>query len=67
MPATEAARQEIASLVDKYQNFGEKDIKKYTEADTRRVFILPLFKRLSVGMSIVRRRLVRRRERQGDE
>ena len=39
----EEARQEIAKLVTKYQSLNEKTIKTFTEADTRRVFIMPLF------------------------
>jgi len=39
----EEARQEIARLVAKYQGLTAPTIKKYTEADTRRVFIMPLF------------------------
>ena len=46
MTGMEEARQEMATLVAKYQNLSEKDVKKYTEADTRRVFILPLFRAL---------------------
>ncbi|MBL7062296.1 MAG: N-6 DNA methylase [Dehalococcoidia bacterium] len=44
--AKEKTRQEIAKLVDKYQNLPTTSIRKYTEADTRRVFILPLFEAL---------------------
>ncbi len=39
----EKTRQEIARLVAKYQGLTAPTIKKYTEADTRRVFIMPLF------------------------
>jgi len=39
MTGMEEARQEIATLVAKYQNLSEKDVKKYTEADTRRVLL----------------------------
>ncbi len=39
----EEARQELAKLVDKYQSLTPPAIRKYTEADTRRVFVLPLF------------------------
>jgi type I restriction-modification system DNA methylase subunit len=42
----EKAQQEIAKLVDKYQSLPPASIKKYTEADTRRVFLLPLFQAL---------------------
>ena len=46
-PTTEAAkdkaRQEVAKLVDKYKRLAPTSIKKYTEADTRREFIEPLF------------------------
>ena len=38
--------QEIAKLVARYQNLTPKDIKGYSEADTRRVFIMPLFRAL---------------------
>jgi hypothetical protein len=39
----EEARREIGELVAKYRDLTAAAIKKYTEADTRRVFILPLF------------------------
>jgi len=39
----EEARQELAKLVDKYQSLTPSAIRKYTEADTRRIFIMPLF------------------------
>lgn len=39
----EEARQQIAKLVDQYQSLDERKIKAFTEADTRRVFIIPLF------------------------
>ena len=39
----EEARQELAKLVDKYQGLTLSAIRKYTEADTRRIFIMPLF------------------------
>jgi len=39
----EEARQQIAKLVDQYQSLDERKIKTFTEADTRRVFIMPLF------------------------
>jgi len=39
----EEARQEVARLVAKCQGLTAPAIKKYTEADTRRVFIMPLF------------------------
>jgi len=46
-PTTEAAkdkaRQEVTKLVAKYQSLPPTSIKKYTEADTRREFIEPLF------------------------
>jgi len=42
----EKARQEIANLVEKYRNLFDTDKKKYTEAQTRRVFIEPLFSAL---------------------
>ncbi len=37
------ARQAVAKLVDKYQSLTPAAIKKYTEADTRRIFVMPLF------------------------
>ena len=44
MPVTkEEARQEVAKLIDYYQALGEGKIRTFTEADTRRVFVLPLF------------------------
>jgi predicted type IV restriction endonuclease len=39
----EEAHQELAKLVDKYQSLTPSAIRKYTEADTRRIFIMPLF------------------------
>ena len=42
----EQARQEVAKLVANYQSLTATAIKKYTEADTRRVFIMPLFQAL---------------------
>ena len=39
----EEAQREIGKLVAKYQNLTPAAINKYTEADTRRVFIMPLF------------------------
>jgi type I restriction-modification system DNA methylase subunit len=42
----EKARQEIARLVEKYQSLSQAAIKGYTEAQTRRVFIEPLFSAL---------------------
>ncbi len=39
----EKARQEIANLVAKYQSLSSTAIKKYTEADTKTVFIERLF------------------------
>ena len=41
--AKEKARQEIAKLVAKYRGLSEAAIKKYTEADTKTVFIERLF------------------------
>ncbi|TRZ96888.1 MAG: hypothetical protein D4R82_00245 [Dehalococcoidia bacterium] len=41
--AKDKARQEIATLVARYQSLLPTSIKKYTEADTRREFIEPLF------------------------
>jgi len=35
--------REIARLVDRYQSLTSRDIKGYSEADTRRIFIVPLF------------------------
>jgi adenine-specific DNA-methyltransferase len=42
----EEARQQIAKLVDQCQSLDERKIKTFTEADTRRVFIIPLFQAL---------------------
>lgn len=42
----EEARQEVAKLVAKYQKLTPAAIKKHTEADTRRIFIMPLFQAL---------------------
>lgn len=42
----EEARRELAKLVDKYQSLTPSAFKKYTEADTRRIFIMPLFRAL---------------------
>ena len=42
----EESRQEIVKLVTKYQRLTAPTIKKYTEADTRRTFIEPLFQAL---------------------
>jgi type I restriction-modification system DNA methylase subunit len=42
----EKAHQEIANLVEKYQSLPQTTIKGYTEAQTRRVFIEPLFSAL---------------------
>jgi len=42
----EEAHQEVAKLVAKYQSLTPAEIKKYTEADTRRIFIMPLFQAL---------------------
>jgi len=39
----EEARQELVKLVDKYNSLTPSAIRKYTEADTRRIFIIPLF------------------------
>ena len=61
MSASEEARQEIARLVAQYDSLNEKDIRKYTEADTRRVFILPLFKAL--GWDVYSREEVTEEER----
>ncbi|MCX6009431.1 MAG: N-6 DNA methylase [Chloroflexi bacterium] len=44
--AKQKAQQDIANLVTKYQNLPPSNIKKHTEADTRRVFLLPLFQAL---------------------
>jgi len=44
--AKEKARQEIARLIEKYRNLSDTDKKRYTEAQTRRVFIEPLFSAL---------------------
>jgi type I restriction-modification system DNA methylase subunit len=61
MAAIEEARQEIAELIAKYQSLDEKTVKKYSEADTRRVFILPLFKAL--GWEVYSREEVTEEER----
>jgi type I restriction-modification system DNA methylase subunit len=37
------ARQELAKLVNKCQSLTPSAIRKYTEADTRRIFVMPLF------------------------
>jgi type I restriction-modification system DNA methylase subunit len=42
----EKARQEIAKLVEKYQSLSPAAIKKYTEADTKTIFIERLFSAL---------------------
>ncbi|MBL7125372.1 MAG: N-6 DNA methylase, partial [Dehalococcoidales bacterium] len=42
----EEARQEIAKLVAKYQSLDKRAIREYNEANTRRVFIEPLFSAL---------------------
>jgi len=42
----EKGRQEIARLAEKYQSLSQTAIKGYTEAQTRRVFIEPLFSAL---------------------
>lgn len=42
----EQARQEVAKLVGKYQSLTPPAIRKYTEADTRRIFVMPLFSAL---------------------
>jgi len=47
----EEARREIANLVAKYKNLTSATIKKYTEADTRRIFIIPLFRALGWDVS----------------
>lgn len=39
----EEARQEVAELVARYQSLDERSIRRYSEADTRRTFIEPLF------------------------
>ena len=39
----EETRQELAKLVDKYRSLTPPAIRKYTEADTRRIFVMPLF------------------------
>ena len=38
-----SVKEQIAELVDKYHNLDERSIKTFTEADTRRIFIMPLF------------------------
>jgi type I restriction-modification system DNA methylase subunit len=57
----EEAHQEIATLIAKYQSLDEKTVKKYSEADTRRVFILPLFKAL--GWDVYSREEITEEER----
>jgi hypothetical protein len=47
----EEARRQIAELVKTYQRLTPKEIRTYTEADTRRTFILPLFKALGWDVS----------------
>jgi len=42
----EEARQEISKLVAKYQSLDKRAIREYNEANTRRVFIEPLFSAL---------------------
>jgi len=42
----EETRQEVTKLVGEYQKLTPKDIRSYSEADTRRVFIMPLFQAL---------------------
>jgi type I restriction-modification system DNA methylase subunit len=42
----EEACQKVAELVEKYQGLDEKSIRSFSEADTRRVFIMPLFQAL---------------------
>jgi type I restriction-modification system DNA methylase subunit len=57
----EGARHVIAKLVSGYESLNEREIKKYTEADTRRVFIMPLFR--SLGWDVYGRQEVREEER----
>jgi len=57
----EEARQETAKLVAKYQSLTATAIKKYTEADTRRIFIMPLFQAL--GWDVYSREEVAEEER----
>ncbi len=49
----EKARREIAALVAKYQSLTKSTTKKYTEAETRRIFIEPLF--LALGWDVYSR------------
>ncbi len=49
----EEACQEVARLVAKYQSLEARDIRKFSEADTRRIFIMPLF--LALGWDIYSR------------
>jgi len=49
----EEAYQEVAKLVTKYQSLDARDIRKFSEADTRRIFIMPLF--LALGWDIYSR------------
>jgi len=39
----EEARRELAKLVEKYRSLTPAAIRKYSEADTRRIFVMPLF------------------------
>ena len=45
--------QELAGLVAKYRSLDARDIRKFSEADTRRIFIMPLF--LALGWDIYNR------------
>ncbi|MEA3223514.1 MAG: N-6 DNA methylase, partial [Thermodesulfobacteriota bacterium] len=47
----EEARQEVAELVARYQSLDERSIRTYSEADTRRTFIEPLFEALGWDVS----------------
>lgn len=42
----EEPRRELGKLVDKYESLTASALKKYTEADTRRIFVMPLFQAL---------------------
>jgi len=42
----EEARQKAAELVERYRSLDGKAIRSFSEADTRRVFIMPLFQAL---------------------
>jgi len=57
----EDAKQKIVELVAIYNKLTPKEIKSYTEADTRRTFILPLFGALA-GMCQVEKTLPKKKK-----